>query len=97
MSAVRRNLLACPECGTQWHGNRDVCPFCHAHIHGIGGHRCRECRTYIPTVEQLRDVERAMRGAAIAPDAAETVRAALLRTLPASLNRLAYIARHAAH
>lgn len=55
---MSRARLACPHCGTQWAGNRDACPFCHRCTHLIGGHVCRECREYIPTVAEQRALDR---------------------------------------
>ncbi len=76
-----RSGLACPQCGTQFHGSRDVCPFCHQCIHQVGGHNCHRCGVYIPTVEDRRVAARAARAAAAAADAEAAAKGQLVDTV----------------
>lgn len=84
-----RSGLACPLCGTQFHGSRDVCPFCHQCIHQVGGHSCHQCGAYIPTVTERRDAERAARAAAAAADADAAAVTAMMGAVAAREHRAA--------
>ena len=84
--------LACQDCGTQFHGRRDVCPFCHHCIHQRGGMVCRQCGQYIETVAEARARERQLR-ADLADAAAEMPSDAEIDALAADICMPAAILR----